>query len=229
MLEVHAPHEAFNTWKGFFIHVATITIGLLIAIGLEQVVEYVHHRHQVREMSERLRQESIDNEAVVAFDIAGCDAVLKSIESNLGSLELLRAQGATKNWGTTTLPKPSTFVPADAAWLMMRDSALLSLVPKLLAENYWKLETTREWMLQISDDARRSRVHLDALIRLNIDANAPTLLNIDVLRAAFSDYAENVRLYRLAASSYRTQIRRVLAGESLDFRQVAREESKVRP
>lgn len=48
MLDVHAPHEVVHTWKAFFIHIATIAIGLLIAIGLEQTVEFFHHRHQLR-------------------------------------------------------------------------------------------------------------------------------------------------------------------------------------
>jgi hypothetical protein len=33
MLDVHPPHEAAHTWKDFFIHVGTICVGLLIAIG----------------------------------------------------------------------------------------------------------------------------------------------------------------------------------------------------
>ena len=52
MLDVHTPHETTRTWKDFFIHVAIITIGLLIAIGLEQTVEYFHHRRQAAEMAE---------------------------------------------------------------------------------------------------------------------------------------------------------------------------------
>ena len=36
MLDVHAPHESIHTWKSFFIHIATIVIGLFIAVGLEQ-------------------------------------------------------------------------------------------------------------------------------------------------------------------------------------------------
>jgi hypothetical protein len=40
MLEAHAPQEALHTWKGFFIHIATIVIGLFIAVGLEQTVEF---------------------------------------------------------------------------------------------------------------------------------------------------------------------------------------------
>ena len=44
MLDVHAPHSPTHTWKDFFIHIATICIGLLIAIGLEQTVEAIHHK-----------------------------------------------------------------------------------------------------------------------------------------------------------------------------------------
>ena len=57
MLEVHPAHHAANSWKEFFIHIATIVLGLLIAVGLEQTVEYFHHRRQVAEVREDLRGE----------------------------------------------------------------------------------------------------------------------------------------------------------------------------
>jgi hypothetical protein len=56
MLEVHAPHETLHSWKGFFIHIATIVIGIFIAVGLEQTVEFFHHRH-LREQLEQQMQE----------------------------------------------------------------------------------------------------------------------------------------------------------------------------
>ena len=46
MLDVHPPHHAASTWRDFFIHIATIVIGLLIAVALEQTVEFIHHRQQ---------------------------------------------------------------------------------------------------------------------------------------------------------------------------------------
>lgn len=49
MLDVHPPHASPLTWRDFLLHIATITVGLLIAIGLEQTVEYFHHRQQVSE------------------------------------------------------------------------------------------------------------------------------------------------------------------------------------
>ena len=52
MLDVHPPHNPTHTWRDFFIHIATIVIGLLIAIGLEQLVERIHHSNQAREALE---------------------------------------------------------------------------------------------------------------------------------------------------------------------------------
>jgi hypothetical protein len=58
MLEVHAPHQAMNTWKDFFVHIATIVVGLIIAVGLEQAVEAINHRHERSELRQTLRRES---------------------------------------------------------------------------------------------------------------------------------------------------------------------------
>jgi hypothetical protein len=41
MLDVHPAHHAASSWKEFLIHIATIVLGLLIAIALEQTVEPV--------------------------------------------------------------------------------------------------------------------------------------------------------------------------------------------
>jgi hypothetical protein len=57
MLDVHVPHKTEHTWTDFTIHIATITIGLFIAIGLEQTVEYFHHLHQCHQLEEELRDE----------------------------------------------------------------------------------------------------------------------------------------------------------------------------
>ena len=61
MIEVHPPHEDVHTWRQFCIHIAAITIGLLIAISLEQTVVYFHHRHQLQEARRELAVELESN------------------------------------------------------------------------------------------------------------------------------------------------------------------------
>jgi hypothetical protein len=42
MLDVHPPHKSIEGVGEFFLHLFTITVGLLIAVGIEAAVE----RHQ---------------------------------------------------------------------------------------------------------------------------------------------------------------------------------------
>jgi hypothetical protein len=56
MIDIHVP-QATHTWKDFWIHLGTITAGLLIAISLEQSVEKLHQLHQRHELEASLRAE----------------------------------------------------------------------------------------------------------------------------------------------------------------------------
>jgi hypothetical protein len=70
MLDVHPPHQPAHTWKDFFIHIATIVVGLLIAIGLEQTVEFFHHRHQLKEVRAQLAEERELDARILDYDKA---------------------------------------------------------------------------------------------------------------------------------------------------------------
>ena len=61
-MEVHAPHEPVNTWTQFWIHLGTITVGLLIALGLEHAVTSVHRVHERHELQRGLQDEGERNE-----------------------------------------------------------------------------------------------------------------------------------------------------------------------
>src|ERR1700757_1018537 len=86
MLDVHAPHESIHTWKGFFIHIATIVIGLLIAVGLEQSVEYIHHRHQLQEARRELLEEVKDNLQIVEWNIESTRKTSLALDADITML-----------------------------------------------------------------------------------------------------------------------------------------------
>jgi hypothetical protein len=60
-MEIHAPEEPILTWKEFLVHIGTVTIGILIALSLENLVEWNHHRHLLNEARENIRSEIADN------------------------------------------------------------------------------------------------------------------------------------------------------------------------
>ena len=106
MLDVHAPHGAVRTWKDFFIHIAAIAVGLLIAIGLEQTVEYFHHRHQVAETRAALRVELEQNHLRVAEQTTEFRVRVRVIQTNLAVFHYLRLHPGT----------PEKDLPGKVSW-----------------------------------------------------------------------------------------------------------------
>jgi hypothetical protein len=60
MLDVHPPHEKMHGFKDFLLHLLTITIGLLIALGLEGYAERWRQRELKNDADTKLRQEIRD-------------------------------------------------------------------------------------------------------------------------------------------------------------------------
>ena len=56
MLDVHLPHKLHGVSE-FFLHLFTITVGLLIAVQIESFVEWRHHLHLAEEARRSLRTE----------------------------------------------------------------------------------------------------------------------------------------------------------------------------
>ncbi len=62
MTEIHAPERHIQSFRDVAIHLAIVTAGILIALSLEQAVEWFHHRELVKEATELMRQEIRDNQ-----------------------------------------------------------------------------------------------------------------------------------------------------------------------
>ena len=60
-MDVHAPHEPIHGVKDFLLHLLTISVGLLIAVGIEGCVE-LHREHKlVKEARATMREEIESN------------------------------------------------------------------------------------------------------------------------------------------------------------------------
>jgi hypothetical protein len=89
-LDVHPPHQSIHTWRDFFIHLITITIGLLIALSLEATFEWVNHRHLVREARASIQREIEENRKLAAADLTNVQQDQARIEKDIQQLIALR-------------------------------------------------------------------------------------------------------------------------------------------
>ena len=141
MLDVHPAHHAASTWRDFFIHIATIVVGLLIAVGLEQTVEYFHHRHQVAETREALRVEREININRFAIATAEFRRFAPILQSDLNVLVYIHDHPGAKftqlparfNWYTITVPFN------DSAWKTAQQSSVLQYMPRDEVQRYSQL------------------------------------------------------------------------------------------
>jgi hypothetical protein len=138
MLDVHPPHESAHTWSDFFIHIATICIGLLIAIGLEQSVEALHHHHQRDQLEADLHTECLRN-IHIALDNIKISERRRDLDAEQYA-ELLRAAQQHRAPAYISLyrhPEALRYVkPAYAVWTVAQQSGALNLLPRADAQRY---------------------------------------------------------------------------------------------
>jgi hypothetical protein len=132
MLDIHAPYEVVHTWKGFFIHIATIVIGLLIAIGLEQTVEVLHHRHQVAEAREALRLELDQNRRAYADRISEFHRQTAALLNNINVLRYVQQHSDARQ---ESLPGILVWHAVrgdftESAWKTAQQSNVTALMPQ---------------------------------------------------------------------------------------------------
>jgi len=90
-VDVHPVHHAPLTWRDFFVHLVTITIGLFIALTLQAGVESLHHRHLVREARENLRREIQINREHYAENMQTLEKNRRQLARNIDLLRDLRS------------------------------------------------------------------------------------------------------------------------------------------
>jgi hypothetical protein len=195
MLDVHALHHAAHTWRDFFIHIATITVGLLIAIGLEQTVEYVHHLHQVEAMKESLREEGREMQATADANIREIDRTIAIVNAAITQVQASKRVQAPA--------EVILEIPGSSAWSTARDSGTLALAPRVLVDNYWKVYFPQEaTVLQI----RATYADLDnlqAIISIHPDTSRLSPAERETMLIAYAHYREKLKVLKLDLSLLR--------------------------
>lgn len=131
MLDVHPPHSPTHTWKDFLIHIATIVVGLLIAIGLEQTVEYPHERKLVAEIRNALETERLIN--INRFEANTKEfrrEIVMLLDNRAVFVYLKQHPGAPESEWPAKLEWYQVFlVPRDSVWLRAQQDNVLSHLP----------------------------------------------------------------------------------------------------
>lgn len=186
MIDVHAPHESMHSWRDFLLHLVTITIGLLIALSLEGLVEWQHHRHLAHEAEASLHAEIKGNAAGVADALAA----LHENESKLKKdVDLLKHIAAVKHRSNQSfLAINVSIVTFDTvSWKTAQSTGALSYIPYDMDKDYAGIYSTQNELEESDKQAAR-----DFIVSLGpfLDADDPA--DPDLTQAQAEDIMRNI-------------------------------------
>ena len=146
-MEIHKPHAA-KSWKEFFVELGTIVTGILIAISLEQLVEYVHWRHEVEIGRTAIVAEIAANDRffIRRIAIAPCmDKMMGEAQSIIDSLD-----ARTKPPAFSVFHGGPGSLLSSSEWESERSSQALTHFPRqelaLMSRYYAQLPQFTIWM-----------------------------------------------------------------------------------
>jgi hypothetical protein len=150
MLDVHAPHEKLEGVKDFALHIFTITVGLLIALGLEGCVERYQKAELRRQAETNLRLEITDNRK----KLGEWQPVMQQEEKTLSLvLDFIAAKKAGKPFDLAGLNLGfSVRRLSDASWRTASATGALALLDYEDVQGYAGIYQVQDELMQLEHE-----------------------------------------------------------------------------
>jgi hypothetical protein len=182
VLDVHPPHEPVHSWRDFFVHLFTITIGLLIALSLEGCVEWQHHRHLVHEAESSLRTEIQSNAQGLQQTLDDVHKQQENLKQDVVILKEFIHKPNEKTHGHMEIGfRIRTF--DSVSWKTAQSTGALSYMPYARAQEYSDIYTTQDEIKVAEDQAARDAIlSLAPFLNTSDDDPDPTPVQADAIK-----------------------------------------------
>ena len=157
MLEVHPPNEPVHGWRDFLIHLATITIGLLIALSLEGCVEFWHHRSLVHEAEASMQIEIEANARALQRALDDVRKEQDFLKKDIAVMKKIIANPKVPNNEDMRVDfRIRTF--DDVSWKTSQSTGALSYMPYERAREYANIYSAQNEIAEAEHQAVRDTV-----------------------------------------------------------------------
>jgi hypothetical protein len=182
LLDVHAPHEKMHGIKDFLLHILTITIGLLIALGLEAGVEKIHQHHLRDEADSNIQQEIRHNEHELKTTL---DAAAEEQKNLIEVLKFLQAKSEAKPYPIEDISLSFTSgTVSDANWRTATSTGALSFMEYKRVEDFASAYQVQEMFLRLKDQTLDDFLQLQSYVAYGFD---PGKVSPETAKAAMPD------------------------------------------
>lgn len=124
-MHIHRP-KPLHGGREVLLEIGIIVVGIVIAVGLEQTVEFFHHRDQREQLETALQRDGQANRGYIKEDIANAQIIL---EWALGQAAALERAGPSGPLILRRLPPATIGSPDAGVWPSARASGVSNLLP----------------------------------------------------------------------------------------------------
>jgi len=162
MLDVHPPDHKLHGVGDFFLHLFTITVGLLIALSLEGLVERAHHNHLREEATVNIMQELKDNRK----NMQDASVALRGEHDNLlGVLAFAAARKANQPYDVSTLSVSFNIVALhDASWNTAATTGGLSYMDYGRVQDFAAVYKLQEKYLHLQEETLEEFIEMQSYV-----------------------------------------------------------------
>ena len=124
-MHIHRP-KPLHGWREVSLEIGVIVFGIVIAVGLEQTVEFFHHQHQCEQLEAELQRDGQANRAYIKDDIGNAQIILQWA---LGEAAALDRAARTRPLILHSMPPAVIGSPDAGVWPSARASGVSNLLP----------------------------------------------------------------------------------------------------
>jgi hypothetical protein len=133
-MEIHTPEAPVHSVRDFVVHLLMISLGVLIALGAEGIVEFVHHRHVVEQARANLIAEMRSNHATLDDNLPKLKKNEELLSQTIEDLQNLKADRKFKTRDVNM--NLNFFILSDTSWRTAQATGALALMNYQQAEDW---------------------------------------------------------------------------------------------
>jgi len=179
MLDVHTLTKKIHGLKDFLLHIFTITVGLLIALSLENLVETRHHRELVHQADAALHTEIESNAKTVTIIRQQIKDTTEKLDADLAALALLRKEPDKKHESMKFEFNIRSF--DDAAWKTTQTAGTFVYMPYEDTSEFSSIYSYQEDVYKVQQQAVNDIINAASVVITKTEGENPTSAEIDTM------------------------------------------------
>jgi hypothetical protein len=170
-MEIHGPEGPTNSFKDFAIHIVIVTIGILIALGLEGIRETIYIHRVLRDARENFRDELQGNRSNLDKELKNDNETLAKLDQIIADLPRLR-KNPTELRARVAEVYPSGYFFPSSRWESALSTGALGHMSVDEVNQYAQVNFLVHAYTNLESQANTDWQHLEAFFSANENPNS---------------------------------------------------------